>query len=362
MAANLFGRYVWLIEQFRRHGRLTYEEVNHLWQKSGLSYGDGDELALRTFHNHRKAIFDIFDVEIACDTKDGYRYYINYPENLENDPLRIWLIDSYTALNQIQADQKLKGRILFENVPSGHQWLHTITDAMRNNQVLRITHQGFGKPEPVTFDIEPYYLKVAKRRWYVLARSPYYSERNLKKNKADGGNRTEDVFRVYALDRILDCYPTGGTFKMKENFDIEKYFRGCCGIIPSNSQPVRVVIKAYPGAQDFLRTLPLHESQREISYADRQGVRQNQERCLAHDSTTQDPSKNSDLKQGRNDQNSLYFQDNEATYFELHVCPTFDLYQTLLEQADQIEVVEPEPVRDQMRTFIKNMMGYYERE
>ena len=28
MAANIFGRYVWLIEQFRRYGRLTYEEVN----------------------------------------------------------------------------------------------------------------------------------------------------------------------------------------------------------------------------------------------------------------------------------------------------------------------------------------------
>jgi len=29
MAANIFGRYVWLIEQFRRYGRLTYEEVNN---------------------------------------------------------------------------------------------------------------------------------------------------------------------------------------------------------------------------------------------------------------------------------------------------------------------------------------------
>ena len=66
MAANIFGRYVWLIEQFRRYGRLTYEEVNDLWHRSGLSYGDDDDLALRTFHNHRKAIFDIFEVEIAC--------------------------------------------------------------------------------------------------------------------------------------------------------------------------------------------------------------------------------------------------------------------------------------------------------
>ena len=146
MAANIFGRYVWLIEQFRRYGRLTYEEVNDLWHRSGLSYGDDDDLALRTFHNHRKAIFDIFEVEIACDIKGGYKYYIDHPEDLEKDNLRIWLIDSYT---------KLKGRIIFENVPSGHKWLNVITDAMRNNQVLTVTHQGFGKPEPWYFDIEP---------------------------------------------------------------------------------------------------------------------------------------------------------------------------------------------------------------
>src|SRR5574344_1770534 len=133
MAANIFGRYVWLIEQFRRYGRLTYEEVNDLWHRSGLSYGDDDDLALRTFHNHRKAIFDIFEVEIACDIKDGYKYYIDHPEDLEKDNLRIWLIDSYTAMNQIQADRQLKGRIIFENVPSGHKWVKVITDAMRHN-------------------------------------------------------------------------------------------------------------------------------------------------------------------------------------------------------------------------------------
>ena len=71
MAANIFGRYVWLIEQFRRYGRLTYEEVNSLWQRSGLSYGDGDDLAIRTFHNHRKAIFDIFEVDIVAIPREA---------------------------------------------------------------------------------------------------------------------------------------------------------------------------------------------------------------------------------------------------------------------------------------------------
>ena len=319
MAANIFGRYVWLIEQFRRYGRLTYEEVNSLWQRSGLSYGDGDDLAIRTFHNHRKAIFDIFEVDIVCDTKGGYKYYIDRPEELENDHLRIWLIDSYATMNQIQADRKLKGRILFESTPSGHQWLHAITDAMRNNQVLSIAYQAFGKPEPCCFDIEPYYLKVVKRRWYVLARNRYYSTRG---GHQEGDGQAEDVFMLYALDRISDCSPTGATFRMKEDFDIDEYFRGCCGIMRSQEEPVRILLKAYYSAPDYLRTLPIHESQREL----------------------------------------VEMRDDEASYFELTVRPTFDLYQMLLAQADQIEVLEPKSVRGQMSLFAKKLMSYYHEE
>jgi hypothetical protein len=71
MAANIFGRYVWLIAQFRRYGHLIYEEVNSLWRKTGLSYGENGNIPLRTFHNRRKAIFD---VDIAYDIKGGYKY------------------------------------------------------------------------------------------------------------------------------------------------------------------------------------------------------------------------------------------------------------------------------------------------
>lgn len=313
MASNLFGRYVWLLDTLRKYKCLTYEEINDLWQQCGINYGD--ELPLRTFHNHRKAIEEIFDICIACDTKNGYRYYIETPEQLDNDGLKCWLIDSYAILNQMQADKKLKGRIIFENIPSGHTWLSTITDAMRKNKILRITHQGFGKPEASRFEIEPYCLKVVKRRWYVIARSPYYSERNKAK-----GYEPEDVFLTYALDRILNIEETNETFILKKEFDVNEFFKGCCGVITSNEKIERVVLKAYGDFPDYLRTLPLHCSQVELS------------------------------------------SDDESTLFEYHVKPTFDFYQLLLEQGDQLEVLEPESIRNEMRNFAMNMMAYYKKK
>ena len=73
MAANIFGRYVWLIDILRRYKRLTFQEISSLWQNSGLSYGEN--LPLRTFHNHQKAIKDIFDVYIECDKKNPYTIF-----------------------------------------------------------------------------------------------------------------------------------------------------------------------------------------------------------------------------------------------------------------------------------------------
>ncbi len=319
MASNIFGRYVWLIDTLRRNKRLTYDEINQLWQQNGLSYGEGDTLALRTFHNHRKAIADIFNIDIECDTKDGYKYYIAEPEQLESDKLRSWLVDSYSMLNQIQCDKKLEGRIIFENVPSGNTWLMAITDAIRKNRVLEIKYKAFGKPEPNTFEIEPYFLKVSKRRWYVIARSSYYSDLNRRKNEADGGDRKEDVVLVYALDRIINLEDADKDFVMASNFNVNDYFKGCCGIITSKQGPQRVVVKAYHYAADYLRTLPLHESQRELKE----------------------------------------LEDGEACYFELNVCPTFDFYQSVLSQCDQIEVVEPKSVRNEIRNFVRNLSKMY---
>ncbi len=306
-----------MIDIFRRHKRLTFEEINSLWVKSGLSYGAGDNLPLRTFHNHRKAIKDIFNVYVECDTKGGYKYYIDEPERLKEDSLRSWLIDSCATLNQIQADQKLEGRIIFENVPSGNIWLTTFAQAMRDGHVVEITHRGFGKDYDSTFDIEPYYLRIFKQRWYVIGRSPYY---NWKKEDSELEGKTYDkpIYRVYGLDRISRVSVTDKTFEMMNDFSIADYYDGSCGIIPNiDIEREHVIIRAFWETPEYLRSLPLHPSQKELR------------------------------------------SDQESTLFSFDVRPTFDFYQMLLSQGDQIEVIEPEYVRNEMKRFAENMFSYY---
>ena len=154
----------------------------------------------------------------------------------------------------------------------------------------------------------------------MLARSPYYSERNQRQNKEDGDNRPADDYRLYALDRVLDMALTDNHFKMKKSFDIEEYFEGCYGIIANKNIPIeRIVLKAWKPHCCYLESLPLHHSQRIIA------------------------------------------QDDESITFELKVRPTFDFYQALLAQTDVAEVLEPESVRQEMKRFTENMLYHYKK-
>lgn len=67
----LFSRYVWLVETIQRAGKITFEEINDKWTHSRLNYS-GHDLPLRTFHNHRYAIGEMFDINNVTSVADMF--------------------------------------------------------------------------------------------------------------------------------------------------------------------------------------------------------------------------------------------------------------------------------------------------
>ena len=57
-----------------------------MWVESNM--GDGKPMSVRTFHQHRKVIEELFGLEIKCNVYDNYRYYLDSPEKLRNDRTR----------------------------------------------------------------------------------------------------------------------------------------------------------------------------------------------------------------------------------------------------------------------------------
>ena len=74
MAKDLFNRYLWLVDTIYRAGTITLDEINRKWLQCEMS--NGEEIPNRTFHNHRKAIEELFDINIECDRHNGCKQFL----------------------------------------------------------------------------------------------------------------------------------------------------------------------------------------------------------------------------------------------------------------------------------------------
>lgn len=299
MAKDLFNRYVWLVDTIYRAGRITFEEINERWERHAMS--GGTEIPLRTFHNHRKAIEDLFDINIECDKRDGYRYYIENADDMERGGVRSWLLNTFAVNNLINESHKLKSRILFEHIPSGQQYLTSIIESMSDGSTMEMTYQSFAREEPSTFEIEPYCVKIFRQRWYVVARSVGH-----------------DSPRIYSLDRVHGLNPVEKKFVMPRTFDPEAYFNDSFGIIVDDYYPSqRIEIKVSGNKVKYFRVLPLHHSQREI------------------------------------------VTEKDHSIFEYYIRPTFDFRQELLSHGAEIEVLSPDPFRNEFVSIAQQLSVNY---
>ena len=301
MISKTFNRYIWLLNTLLQHGRLTFEEINNRWQNSCL--GDGKPLALRTFHVHRNAIAELFGVEVACDAST-YEYYVSSPETLRNDRTRQWLLNSFTLSNMIEAGRNMKDRILFEDIPKGTKYIQTVIEAMQWNKELRIDYQPFHGNRAM-LHIQPYAMKVYHQRWYIVG--------FLKEQKG---------IRNIALDRILNMELTTVTFRYPDGFNAEEYYSNTVGIFVNDKlKPQKVLVRAFGVHVEYMRTLPLHHTQKEVE-------------CK--------PQQYSD--------------------FQYRLCLTPELTSQLLAMGEKIEVLEPVELREEIKNRLLNTLNRYHYE
>ena len=95
----LFKEYIWLIETINRAGRITFAEINDKWKRKEES--GGMEFSRTTFNRHRDAILDMFGIIIECDRKDGYRYYIENKDVLNEDSVQNWMFSTLSVSNML---------------------------------------------------------------------------------------------------------------------------------------------------------------------------------------------------------------------------------------------------------------------
>lgn len=244
MSKNLFNRYIWIVDTIRRHGSITREELNKLWQKSSVS--DGEPLPRRTFYNYRNAIEELFKINIECNPST-FEYYIDGGD-AHAESVTDWMLNTASLSNVLTDARDVSDRVFLEDVPSARQFLSPVISAMKECKTIRFGYSPYsrtGSPRQVT--LEPYFLKIFKLRWYVTGR-----------------NVGEDVIKTYALDRMSTLSVLGQQFEMPPMFNPEEYFRDSFGIVFSQGKTHKVTLRVSPRQAKYFRALPLHHSQEEM--------------------------------------------------------------------------------------------------
>ncbi|SJZ40686.1 WYL domain-containing protein [Segatella oulorum] len=301
MISKTFNRYIWLLNTLLQYKRLTFEEISNKWKESCI--GDGSPLALRTFHVHRDAITELFGVEVKCDTST-YKYYIASPEKLRSDRTHLWLLNSFTLSNTIEAGHNMKDRILFEEIPHGTEYLQIVIEAMQQSKELVIDYQAFGAHR-TTYHLQPYAMKVYHQRWYIV-----------------GSLREQDGIRNLALDRTLDMVLSDESFVLPSDFDAQEYYANTVGIYVNESlKPQKVIVRAYGRHVDYMRTLPLHYSQKEV--------------ICKHE---------------------------QYSDFQYRLCLTPELTSQLLAMGEKVEVIEPKELREDIKNRLNSAINRYNQQ
>ena len=306
-------RQIWILsELYRTPEGITYKEFEERWERSSQN-SLRTPLRKRTFADCLRAIETAFGIIISCNARDNYRYRIMQRDWIQKDRIKEWLISAFAVNTLLQDSRGLTERVVYEEIPSGNHYLLQVLEAMRENRVIHICYQDFFDQEAREILIQPWLVKVFKRRWYVVGPM---------ENRQETVSPNQDSIQRYALDRIKHIETIEKTFKMPSKFSAEDYFSEAFGIIVDkedyNVETIRLKVYDTNHRRDYLRSLPLHWTQQETE------------------------------------------QHRHYSVFEIRLAPTYDFMQELLSMGSEVEVVSPDYVRKEMEWHISEMMAKYQ--
>lgn len=298
------SRYLLILKKLKVKPYSTYEELQtYIENQFDFLQMQDDTLNVgfskRTLQRDIKEIRNVLGIDIEY-SKSNKGYYISQSETENMNFQR--MIEAFDMFNSLNLAQDLTPFIHLEKRrPQGTENLYGLLHAIKNKLKIKFTHQKFWEEESSQRLVEPYALKEFKNRWYILAKDS--KDNNIKS---------------FALDRLTNLEITTQTYQYPDNYSIEQSYRYCFGIIsPNGSEPQDIILSFDPFQGKYIKTLPLHETQQVLADNDRE------------------------------------------TRIKLKLCLTHDLVMELLSFGDNMKVIEPKSLADEIKQAHKKAYKQY---
>ncbi len=289
------SRYLLILKKLKVKPFSTYEELQaYIENQFDYLQMQDDNLNIgfskRTLQRDLKEIRNVFGIDIEY-SKSEKGYFISQSENENMNFQR--MMEAFDMFNSLNLAQDLSPFIHLEKRrPQGTENLYGLLHAIKNRLQIKFTYQKFWEEELSQRFVEPYALKEFKNRWYIMAKD--CKDNNIKS---------------FALDRLTNLEITLQTYQYPDNYNIEQSYRYCFGIIsPNDTEPQDIILSFDPFQGKYIKTLPLHDTQQ------------------------------------------VLIDNDDEFQIKLKLCITHDLVMELLSFGDNIKVLQPKTLIEEIKT------------
>lgn len=200
-----------------------------------------------------------------------------------------------------QKGSKHQNYIQFEQQPTVHgsEYLSPIVEAIKQHLQVRFIYKSFKSDQEKERLVSPYLLKEYKNRWYLLAQD------------------STKTYKVFGLERMHQLEVTKDTFEWDNSIHHPAYFDDSLGVTTQeNGTPQKIKFECNHILKQYLESQPIHHSQVIV------------------------PNKN-------------------GAVVHLTVYMTYELIQLLLGFGNEVKVLEPKELVDQLIRAHQSALNVY---
>lgn len=292
-------RCLWIISVFNEYGDFSLKELNERFMRYSLNY-DGEEISERTFNRDREFIASSFQIDIEYDARIR-KYTFRNKEVIKENPIYRYLLSSFHIQNLSSLVIKHKNKIMLQDPPTGVEWLHTVLNAIDQSRTLCFDYTSYyTKDRTYHFELIPAFVRLFEQRWYLIGE---FTDRSQT--------------RVLALERMQHLALGEKKLQPSPSLTPKAFYEGCYGIIRDDKQPQTIWLKVYDRQVDYIRSLPLHASQKEIETGENYAI------------------------------------------FQYYFRPSYDFIQQILWNRENMEVLKPSSFREDIISLLTQMLERY---
>ena len=293
---NFIKRHILIINKLKNKP-CSFEDLQKQLEFHSSLDEENYSISIRTLQRDIKEIQSLYDIEINYNRKEAV-YAIH--SEFENE-LTSRIFETFTVLDTLKLAENFSDTIVFEQRKSlGLENISFLVYAIKNSQEINFSHKKYWEEIANTKTLQPYFIKESKNRWYIV-----------------GLDKNRNQIRTFGLDRISAVEVLPIKFTKPPKTYIQTLFQNSFGIIYNQEPPQKVILEFSSFQANYIKSLPLHPSQKVIS------------------------------------------EDENCCKIQLFIHPTYDFIMEILSMGKEVTVLQPENLKEEIKQILKEMLKIY---